>query len=95
VWYPKPANLQQVNRTRLLGSDPIVGTASASLSVRFLCGSSTSLTQLWGFSLYLRWELFLCAAEAAPSVGRLGYLGSTFVISFDVLMLAVLFHWRA
>jgi hypothetical protein len=47
-----------------------------------------------GFSLYLRWELFLCAAEAAPSVGRLGYLGSTFVISFDVLMLAVLFHWR-
>jgi hypothetical protein len=36
----------------------------------------------------------LCAAEAAPSVGRLGYLGSTFVISFDVLMLAVLFHWR-
>ena len=26
----------------------------------------------WGFSLYLRWELFLCAGEAAPSVGRLG-----------------------
>ena len=39
----------------------------------------------------------LCATSAdgrAPSVGRLSYSGTTFVISFDVLMLAVIFHWR-
>ena len=70
-----------------------MGNASASLSVRIPQRLINLINTALGILVVPALELFLCDAEAAHSVGRLGYLGSTLVIPFDVLMLVVIFHW--